>query len=211
MAKVREKQLQKRKEETLDAALRMLTERGYANLSMDDLADEVGISKPTLYQYFNSKEELLSQVMLRMYEKMDGHFSLDAEVSPVEQLKNFLRKMLTTRFEGRSVSGVGDIEVMRNVMKNNPVILERLSQTKDKLAAIVQLGQEQGEIDPNLPAWLVVNMMFAMQRVIHNPFFDKNSAHRSDEELLVAIEAVMRMFQRSVTLPESEKVPVTPQ
>ncbi len=211
MPKVREKQLQKRKEETLDVALRLLTERGYANFNMDELADEVGISKPTLYQYFNSKDELLSQVMIRMYEKMEAHFSLNEEYSPLEQLENFLRKMLTTRYQGRSVSGIGDIEVMRNVMRNNPLILERLSQTKDKLAQIVRMGQEQGEIDPLLPAWVIVNSMFSIQRVIHNPFFDKAADQRPDAEVLAAIESVIRMFRRSVTLAESEKIPTVSQ
>ena len=45
MAKVREKQLQKRKQETLDVAMRLLYERGYANLNMDEVAEEVRLAR----------------------------------------------------------------------------------------------------------------------------------------------------------------------
>ena len=70
MTGIREKQLEKRKQETLDVALRLLLQRGYANLNMDELAVEAGISKPTLYQYFDSKEDLAAKAMARMFEKM---------------------------------------------------------------------------------------------------------------------------------------------
>src|SRR6266849_11123360 len=97
MTAIREKQLQKRKQETLDVALRLLMERGYANLNMDELAEEAGISKPTLYQYFNSKDELVAQAVGRMFEKMEEQISGLSDKSPLEQLEHFLRAMLNAR------------------------------------------------------------------------------------------------------------------
>src|SRR4051812_25266653 len=113
MAKVREKQLQKRKQETLDVAIRLLMERGYSNLNMDELAEEVGISKPTLYQYFNSKEELIAQAMFRMFEKLEQRISDGSEEPPLEQLEQFLRLMLKSRLEKRNLMAQVDVEIMR--------------------------------------------------------------------------------------------------
>lgn len=42
-----------------EAALELFGERGYDGVSMAELADRVGIAKPSLYNYFRSKEELL--------------------------------------------------------------------------------------------------------------------------------------------------------
>src|SRR5258708_38544363 len=97
MSGIREKQHEKRKQETLDVALRLLMERGYANLNMDELAEEVGISKPTLYQYFNSKDELVAQAMVRMLEKTEEQLSALADKSPLDQLEHFLRVLLKSR------------------------------------------------------------------------------------------------------------------
>ena len=47
----------RREQDILRTAARMIRDNGYANLNMDDLADEVGISKPTLYQHFKGKDD----------------------------------------------------------------------------------------------------------------------------------------------------------
>ena len=107
MSGIREKQLEKRKQETLDVALRLLLERGYANLNMDELAVEAGISKPTLYQYFDSKEDLVAKAMGRMFEKMEELIPEPSGSSPLEQLEDFLRMMLKTRTEKRYLMEIG--------------------------------------------------------------------------------------------------------
>src|SRR5260370_41958025 len=107
MSGIREKQLEKRKQETLDVALRLLLERGYANLNMDELAEEAGISKPTLYQYFDSKEDLVAKAMGRMFEKMEELIPEPSGSSPLEQLEDFLRMMLKTRTEKRYLMEIG--------------------------------------------------------------------------------------------------------
>lgn len=43
----------------VDVAETVFAERGYAAASMDEIAERVGVSKPMLYEYFNSKEGLL--------------------------------------------------------------------------------------------------------------------------------------------------------
>jgi AcrR family transcriptional regulator len=42
-----------------DAAIELFGERGYDGTSMSELADRVGIAKPSLYNYYASKEEIL--------------------------------------------------------------------------------------------------------------------------------------------------------
>jgi len=48
-----------REKQMLEVAEAVFAERGFAAASMDDIADRVGVSKPMLYEYFNSKEGLL--------------------------------------------------------------------------------------------------------------------------------------------------------
>jgi AcrR family transcriptional regulator len=49
---------EQRRDKIICAALELLTEKGFDGLKMDDIAVRVGISKPMLYQFFESKEEL---------------------------------------------------------------------------------------------------------------------------------------------------------
>ncbi len=197
MAKVHEKQLQKRKQETLDVALRLLMERGYANLNMDELAEEVGISKPTLYQYFNSKDELVAQAMVRMFEKMEEKLSELSDKSPLEQLEHFLRLMLKSRAERRNIMAQVDAEIMHSIVKRYPYLMEHVQAARNKLGQIVNKAQEQGEINPTIPSWVVVNAVFSLQAIINNRFA-KDEPQRTDEELSEAIESIVRLFRRGV-------------
>ncbi|MQA61678.1 MAG: TetR family transcriptional regulator [Actinophytocola sp.] len=48
-----------RERQMLDVAVQVFAQRGYVATSMDEIAERVGVSKPMLYEYFNSKEGLL--------------------------------------------------------------------------------------------------------------------------------------------------------
>src|ERR1700759_2522811 len=47
-----------RMEQTLRVAHRLFAERGFADVTMDEIATEVGVTKPLLYNYFGNKERL---------------------------------------------------------------------------------------------------------------------------------------------------------
>src|SRR5215216_2785066 len=55
----RRQQAEERREQILDAALRIFSEKGFAGASIRDIAREVGVTEGLLYHYFESKEQLL--------------------------------------------------------------------------------------------------------------------------------------------------------
>jgi AcrR family transcriptional regulator len=52
-----------REQQVMAAARRLFAERGYATVTMDDVAAEVGVTKPLLYTYFGNKEQLYLDCM----------------------------------------------------------------------------------------------------------------------------------------------------
>lgn len=66
-----EKQRQKRmpravrEQQMMDAAVRIFGQRGYRAASMDEIAELAGVSKPLVYLYLNSKEELFTACIRR--------------------------------------------------------------------------------------------------------------------------------------------------
>src|SRR5947207_409360 len=53
----------RRQQEILEAAARVFHEKGYESTSIQDIADEVGILKGSLYYYIRSKEDLLYEII----------------------------------------------------------------------------------------------------------------------------------------------------
>jgi TetR/AcrR family transcriptional regulator, cholesterol catabolism regulator len=57
-----------RRTEIIDAAATLFDKRGYHSTSMEDIAEHVGLAKPTLYHYFRGKDEILLEIHTAMIE-----------------------------------------------------------------------------------------------------------------------------------------------
>ena len=58
----REEQRKLKRLAILHAAAKMFVERGYYETSLADIAASLNVTKPTLYYYVSSKEEMLAQI-----------------------------------------------------------------------------------------------------------------------------------------------------
>lgn len=81
-----------RRREILDVAERLFWEKGFHATSMEDVADAIGLTKPAIYHYFASKDDILLEIrqsiMDEMLELTDGVLQADGE--PIDKLRNVL-------------------------------------------------------------------------------------------------------------------------
>ncbi len=70
----------------MDAALKVISEKGYHGTSISVIAKESGVSKGLIYNYFDSKEELLTEIMYDGYRKIFDKFIIDENLTPKENL-----------------------------------------------------------------------------------------------------------------------------
>ena len=64
------KSVEERRTEILDVASRLFMIKGYDETSTNDILDEIGIARGTLYYHFKSKEAILDAVIMRMVDNM---------------------------------------------------------------------------------------------------------------------------------------------
>lgn len=97
----KEKQLIVRESAILDAVHLLLAKKGYELMTMDEVANEVGIAKASLYKHFPSKEALAAAAMIRLLERtLEYVKSLPSEAAAIEKLQNVLRWALEMRMRG---------------------------------------------------------------------------------------------------------------
>ena len=78
-----------RERQILDAALKVFAGQGYSGTTMDAVAAEAGVTKPTLYSYFPSKESLFQAMMLGKRDLMLDVFEQPGRKGMVADLLTF--------------------------------------------------------------------------------------------------------------------------
>ncbi|MEA4926036.1 MAG: TetR/AcrR family transcriptional regulator [Syntrophomonadaceae bacterium] len=75
----KEKEREIRRNDIIDAAERIFFTKGYNNATMDDVAKEAEFSKRTVYVYFNSKEQIYFEIMIKGYRMLIGMLKDDLQ------------------------------------------------------------------------------------------------------------------------------------
>jgi AcrR family transcriptional regulator len=80
-----------RREEVLEAALELIAEHGVAGASLRMLARRLGMSQPSLYHYFPSKDQLISAILDHSTQRMLGAGSSVPPPRSVDDAARFVR------------------------------------------------------------------------------------------------------------------------
>lgn len=193
-----------KREEILSTALEVIATRGYRRASVRELAEAVGLSQAGLLHYFDSKEELFTEV-LRKRDEVDASaltsaLSID-DLNLDELLDGFLRIMR----HNAEVPGLVHLHAALSaeaVDAGHPAhtfFAARYVQLRTVFAAGVRAKQDSGEIrkdlDPDAFATTLIALADGLQvQWIHDPTLDM-AAHI---EGFLALAAVP---QRDVAQP----------
>jgi AcrR family transcriptional regulator len=141
-----------RKNQILDAAMLVFARSGFHEARMDDIVQESGLSKGTLYWYFKSKEEIIIAISQRLFatdiESVEGLLKAEGTVS--ERLQQLIRE----RVQGlQEMSDVVAILVEFYAVALHQDGVRQLIRTyfqsfHDLLVALIQQGIERGEFRP---------------------------------------------------------------
>src|SRR5919199_873681 len=131
-----------REQQMLEAADRVFARRGYAAASMDEIAAEVGVTKPMLYAYFGSKEGLYLASVQRAGEMLAERLRDSAEGGPAERLQAGVRAFFAFVDERRSSWAV----LYREASAGGGPVAARVASLRGAIAATVsQLFAEMAD------------------------------------------------------------------
>lgn len=156
----------------LQAAFAVVTERGYSDTKVDEVAHRAGVAKGTVYLYFKDKpaiyiglvDWLLEQALATTTEVMAR------PISPRRKLE----ELFSTWASGMmSNPGVMTLLSMENVNQTNTVmkrfkkhVMPHMLEMEDAVASIVKQGIEQGEFRPVEPRAAAMMYMSAFHAVL---------------------------------------------
>jgi AcrR family transcriptional regulator len=153
----------KRREEILQAAASVFARKGISNATVRDIADEVGILSGSLYHHFESKDQMVEEILLAGSDRQGARYRevVKAEPDAVEAM----RKLVMLGVLGVA-EGPNEATILRNdaqQIKANPrlrLIEKQRQDTKRLWISVVRTGVEQGAFRGDLDADVAVRAMF---------------------------------------------------
>jgi AcrR family transcriptional regulator len=140
---------EERRSQILEAALRCFARQGYHRTTMDDIVEESGLSKGTLYWYYESKKKIFLSVMEKWLDEwgksLYGSFS--PQDPPAEKLRKLNQVMIRSGLELRDLLPVV-MEFWSQATQDEAIkgMLRAMFEEYDSLiSGILQEGISRGE------------------------------------------------------------------
>ena len=153
----------------LDTARDLIAKRSYNEVSLNMIAKQAGITKPSLYYYFNNKEELFKRIleeMSREFEEKLEH-ALQQENSATANLHLFIRTYMDFFFTRKNLIQIlvhrsfhRDQRICEKIKESRERILSKLEEV---MAEVLKEQNKTGDVDPRSASMMVMGML--------SPFF----------------------------------------
>jgi AcrR family transcriptional regulator len=191
---LRERRRQLLREEILEATHRLMTERGYAAMSMEELAASVGVSKPTLYSQFPTKEDLVAAMAAQLLDRLFADVEAAPGQSPLAQLLGLLRAIVLLQLEHRTTAMQLWMPEIITILERNPVTCEQLARVDRVVVELVRAAIAAGEIDRRADVASVVRVFYAL---LCAPSLGRRSITETPEPQAMA-DTVVGIFRKGL-------------
>ncbi|OZA57424.1 MAG: TetR family transcriptional regulator [Acidovorax sp. 17-64-282] len=151
-----------REDAILQSTCRLLGEKSFDAMTMDDVANAVGIAKASLYKHFASKEDLCCAAMIQILGRVRAYLdTLPTDMPPQDKLRDLVRWSLERLITNEMPLLPSRNSSLRAVLMANKHYLDGLVTVSDQIGQWITEAQAQGFINPALPPLVVLYTLFA--------------------------------------------------
>lgn len=199
MATLTRKPTGERREEIVLAVLRIIGERGLTSLSTSSLAEEVGVTTGALFRHFNSREEILAEVVRHALARIEETFP-DPALPPLQRLQQLAVNRVRLLSENPGLSWLlrseqaylelpeASVELLRGAVKRSRrFVLDALREGADR-------GEIRDDIEPEL---LLVPIMGTIHALAGSPGLQRHAARGNQPERILS--ALLQMLAPNKT------------
>jgi AcrR family transcriptional regulator len=158
----KQQMLQVREDTIVQTVNRLLAEKGFEAMTVDEVAAQVGIAKASLYKHFASKEDLAVAAMVRVMRQAQAFIAaLPVQDPPLQQLRAVVRWALQLKLAGGMPSLPSQNSSLRASLAASHDYMDGLIELSDRLGGWIEAAQAAGELNPQLPAIAILYTFFA--------------------------------------------------
>lgn len=135
-----------KKEKILKVAGNLFFKKGYQNTSLEEVASVLGYTRPAIYYYFKSKDEILQTIFENVLSRAEGYLEniLSMDIPIDEKLKKIIEQHTLAILDNQAEMGIFFEEqksLPASIIKD---AVDRVHAYYDRITEIYQAGIEQG-------------------------------------------------------------------
>jgi len=158
----KQQQHQFREDAILDAVNRLLAQKGYDLMTMDEVAAEVGIAKASLYKHFESKDSLAAASMTRFLEDAVAMAkALPSQMSALNKLKSVVRWAVAIHLTGTMPSLPSTRSSIQQTLLAHEPYVRQLETLTEQLGDWITQAQSTGDLSAALPGEVILYTIYA--------------------------------------------------
>lgn len=153
---------QVREEAIVQTVIRLLGEKGFDAMTVDEVAAAVGIAKASLYKHFPGKEQLAAAAMVHVVRRALQFLQIvPPDISPVDKLKSVVGWAMSLQLADEMPALPSRNSSLRPVLLGNSDYMEGLRALGEQLGAWITEAQAQGLITASLPPQVILYTLYA--------------------------------------------------
>jgi AcrR family transcriptional regulator len=189
----RERKKQQTRQQIATAALRLFLERGFDQVTVNEVAEAADVSANTVYNYFPTKEDLF----FGLYQPREAHLvDLVRHREPGEPLVPFLRQQLLKSLEQPQVAFPEDSSARYHVIQiiqSSPTLQARsLQMTQSAEQALAQSLASEMKMQPDgIVPHLVAHLILVLATRLSTEYERRRLSGQSAEEIQAVLSAMV--------------------
>ena len=199
-----------RREAFLDVAQRLIQTKGYEVMNVQDVLDELEVSKGAFYHYFDSKQALLEAVVERF---ADGAMATvvpilgDPDLPALRKLEKLFAGIARWKAERKELV-LAIIEVWNS--DGNAIVREKLRRVTSSrmvplLSSVIRQGLDEGTLDVASAAEtavVFVSLMQGFSELATDYFIARQADTMSFEEVQLSVASFTEAYERILGIPK---------
>ena len=175
-----------------EAAVRVIAKHGFQAASLREIANEVGIQAPSLYNYIKSKERLLYELLKEPLHAMIAEYRMltDGVVDPAVRLQIFTQVHLNFHLNSRLEVFIGNMELRSLTAAHYRTICDLREEYARLLQGIIQDGVKARVFTAAQPRVVTLVMLGLLSGVCN--WYKPDGPMSSEEMMRLHLELVFR-------------------
>lgn len=194
------KEAEERKNEILDVAEKLFFKKGFDQTSTNDILQEVGIARGTLYYHFKAKEEIMDAIIERYNKQIVNRAKelvANQSISIEGRMVQVIQAMNISQYTAHSEMMMEHIHKPQNIRMHLKIQKTVIQSITPVLAKLVEEGIESGLFHTQVPYECMEMMMIYATTLI-----DGELIELSDQEQFQRIKAMILNIEKMLGCKE---------